>query len=82
MPLEDFEFIDCGSLSITYNIRGDATLSFTVVSNKEEPEGNYTDLTFGGVRFTGYITNLVSRLIENTEAYDHSFQMVAVGNPA
>jgi hypothetical protein len=77
---ENIEFVDCGSLSISYNIRGEVTLSFTVVSSYEEPQGDYTDLTFGGVHFTGYVVSIFSRLIENTEAYEHAFQVLAVGN--
>ena len=49
------EFIDCSSLSINYDQLGRATLSFTVVAAAAQPNDTnaYTDLTFGGVRFTG-----------------------------
>ena len=42
------EFIDCSSLTINYDILGQATLSFTVVSVKAQPDNpqQYTDLTF------------------------------------
>jgi len=77
---EEFEFVDCGTLSIQYSITGEATVSFTVVSTHGEPVGSYSEMDFGGVNFRGYVTNLVTRQLEGTAAYEHSFQIVAVGN--
>jgi hypothetical protein len=64
---EQFEFIDCPTINIAYQANGLATVSFTVVSTEPVPGVNptrdYTDLTFGGVDFKGFITSLTSQII-------------------
>jgi len=86
--IEDFEFIDCTSVGINYNARGEASLSFVVVAkydSKDISDGlnylnhTYTDLIFGGVRFKGYITDVSVREIEYTHAYEFQFSMTATG---
>lgn len=75
------EFIDCVSLSINYDELGIATVGFTVVAALAEPIDTsiYTDLTFGGVRFTGYINNLSVRRIAGTVVYEHRYSLSGVG---
>ena len=75
------EFIDCSSLSINYDLLGTATLSFTVVASQAQPINPdvYTDLTFGGVRFTGFITSLEIRRIDGTIVYEHRYSISGVG---
>ncbi len=75
------EFIDCSSLSINYDVLGTASLSFTVVASQAEPIDTqvYTDLTFGGVNFTGYITAIEIRRIPGTIVYEHRYSLSATG---
>jgi hypothetical protein len=75
------EFIDCASLSINYDELGIATIGFTVVASKSEPVDTqvYTDMTFGGVHFTGHITNLTVRRIAGTIVYEHRYSLSGVG---
>ena len=75
------EFIDCTTLSINYDVLGQATLSFTVVAVNKEPinPNTYTSRTFGGVTFTGYITGLEIRRIEGTLVYEHRYTITATG---
>lgn len=75
------EFIDCASLSINYDELGIATLGFTVVAALAAPIDTsvYTDLTFGGVRFTGDINNLSVRRIAGTIVYEHRYSLSGVG---
>ena len=75
------EFIDCTTLSINYDILGQATLNFTVVAAQKDPIDTsvYTDLIFGGVRFVTYITNLEIRKIEGTLVYEHRYTVVGTG---
>ena len=65
--VDQFEFIDCPSISISYQTTGLATVSFTVVSTEQVPGVNpprdYTILSFGGIDFQGFITNVVSGVI-------------------
>lgn len=53
------EFIDCTSLSISYDVMGIATVNFTVVRNNAEwPSADIMNsIEAGGRTFTGYVTN-------------------------
>ena len=75
------EFIDCATLSINYDLLGQATLNFTVVATEPQPINPqvYTDLTFGGVQFTGFITALEVRRIEGTLVYEHRYTISGIG---
>ncbi len=75
------EFIDCTSLSISYDLLGQATVGFTVIAAAAQPINPqvYTDLTFGGINFTGYITSLSVRRIAGTIVYEHLYSLSAVG---
>ncbi len=75
------EFIDCSTLSVNYDTLGLAMVSFTVVASHAEPNDTslYTDLTFGGVQFTGYITNLEIKRIAGTMVYEHRYSLSATG---
>lgn len=75
------EFLDCSTLNINYDLLGNATLTFTVVSVNAQPNNPslYTDLTFGGVNFTGFITSLEVRRIDGTLVYEHRYTITGVG---
>jgi hypothetical protein len=82
---EEFEFIDCANISISYQQTGLATVSFTVVSTEAVPGINpprdYTDLTFGRVNFKGYISQLQTSVIPASIplVYEHRFTLIATG---
>lgn len=75
------EFIDCSTLSISYDILGIATLGFTVIASQAQPINTqaYTDLSFGGVNFTGHITDLSIRRITGTIVFEHQYSVTGVG---
>ncbi len=73
-------FIDCASISINYDVLGTATVNFTVVSVSGQPTPNeYTTLIFGGITFTGYITNLEVRRLPGTLIYEHRYTLLGQG---
>jgi hypothetical protein len=76
---EDFEFVDCSALTITYNIRGQATLSFSVVSTRQNLLNDYTDLSYGGVNFRGYINDVSMQRIPGTLVYQFQINILAFG---
>ncbi len=84
MP-EIFEFIDCGTINISYQSNGLASVSFTVVSTQDapgiSPVRDYTDLTFGGINFKGFITNLTSQIIPASipVVFEHRFTETMTG---
>jgi hypothetical protein len=75
------EFIDCSTISISYDIEGKATIGFTVVAAQAQPINPqaYTDLEFGGINFTGIITGLTVRKIPGTIVYEHQYSISGVG---
>lgn len=84
---EQFEFIDCATISIQYQTTGLANVSFTVVSTEQEPGvfpapgRDYTDLTFGGINFKGFVTQLDSSIIPASipSVFEHRFTLVMTG---
>jgi len=76
---EDFEFIDCSTISISYSQRGIASVSFTVVSTRDSLLNSYTALTFGGVNFMLTIRDITISLIPGTLVYTYQMSMVGFG---
>ncbi len=82
---EQFEFIDCATISIQYQQNGLATVSFTVVSTEQvpgvTPARDFTQLVFGGIDFKGFITQLTSAIIPASvpTVFEHRFTIVATG---
>jgi hypothetical protein len=89
-----FEFIDCASISVNYEINGMATVGFTVVStSKTISVAEYSDVTFGAngggrstgsfsagsVRFQGYITSYELNPVAGTLVYEHRISLIAFG---
>jgi len=74
---EDFEFIDCTTISISYSQRGIATVAFSVVSTRGTLLNEYNNLTFGGVNFQLTLRDLTIALIPGTLVF--IFQMTMVG---
>ena len=62
------EFIDCTSLSFSYNTMGIVTVSYTVIHNIEDFV-TYTEITAGGQTFLGYIANATMNPIPGTEGW-------------
>jgi len=82
---ESFEFIDCPTISIAYQANGLANVSFTVVSTEdapgESPARDYTQLTFGGIDFKGFITGLTSSIIIGSipVVFEHKLTLTMTG---
>jgi hypothetical protein len=79
---EVVEFIDCGSLSISYDVTGKASVSLTILrSDRNELQETYTNRRWGGVQFDCVIMNLGQRPILGTGGWSEwSMQMEGVGN--
>jgi len=65
------EFVECTSVSITYDIYGVATVTYTVVyqtDNSDDPPFiYYNPVTYGGRTYTGYVSNMNLNKIPETE---------------
>ena len=67
---EDVEFIDCTSLSISYDIMGIATVNFTVVKNSPGfPTTSMNVISAGGRVFEGYVTSASLTPIPNAAGW-------------
>ena len=74
-------FIECTSLSISYDILGIATITYTVVTDTPGFEGQlYNQIIAGGQTFTGYITNATMTPIPRTNWYEINATLVTTTN--
>jgi len=76
------EFIECPSLSISYDATGKASVSLTVIrDNMGDLQGTYNAETWGGVRFTvGVMAATQQAIIGSGGWAQWSLQMEGVGN--
>jgi len=71
-----YEFIDCTSLSITYDVMGVATINFTIIANTSEIKTR--NEIFG---FTGYVTHVSnSPLLNSSKWYMNNVTLIATKN--
>ena len=61
-------FIECTSLSFSYNIMGIATVSYTMIHNNSS-FCYETVITAGGQTFSGYVTSMTLKTIPNTSGW-------------
>jgi len=74
------EFVDCAAISINYDALGTATISFTVVSVSAQANPQlYTTLTFGGITFTGFITDLEIRRVPGSLIFEQRYTLIGNG---
>lgn len=76
---EAFEFIDCSTINISYNARGIATVSLTVISTSSEMRGDYTFLRFGGIDFSLIIRDVQVSKIPGTRVNTFNLSMTGFG---
>ncbi|MHA1833662.1 MAG: hypothetical protein ACTSV7_06685 [Candidatus Baldrarchaeia archaeon] len=62
------EFIDCTSLSISYDVMGIATVSYTIVADSAGIKA-YDEITVASQSFDGYVTNVFAQPIPNTSRW-------------
>jgi len=82
--IEEVEFIDCGSLSISYDATGRANISLTIVKNSPDVSLNkYNNLTWGEVEFDTLVMNASQKaLVGSINWYEWGLQLSGVGNSA
>ena len=62
------EFIDCTSLSISYDVLGIVTVSYTIIANSSGIKA-YDEITVAGTLFSGYVTNVYAQPVPNTSRW-------------
>ncbi len=79
---EFVEFIDCGSLSISYDATGKASVSLTVVKDSSNPlRYTYTNRRWGGVQFDLLVMNSSQKPIIGSRGwYEWGVSMEGIGN--
>jgi hypothetical protein len=75
------DFIECTSLSMTYDILGVVTITYTVVTDTSGMEGKlFNQIIAGGKTFSGYITNANINPIPQTSWYEIHAALIATTN--
>lgn len=71
------QFIECTSLSISYDNLGLATVNYTLVSDVPNPT-IYEVVETEDVTFTGYVTSLNINIIPGTDWYETQVSLITV----
>lgn len=76
------EFIECPSLSISYDATGKASVSITVIrDDMNDLRGTYTSKSWGGVRFTVGVMGATQQPIMGSGGWAQwSLQLEGIGN--
>jgi hypothetical protein len=76
------EFTECASVSVSYDATGKASISMTVVrDDMSNLQGDYTNLTLGGVRFDLGVMSVSQQIIMGSGDWAQwSLQLEGVGN--
>lgn len=74
------EFIECTSLSVSYDILGIASITYTIVSDTPGLKA-YNELQdVGGQTFRGYVVNASVNQIQNTNWWESHVTLRATTN--
>lgn len=80
---EQIVFMDCTSLSISYDIMGIATVSYVLVSDHRTVYSylpGYDYIEAGGQIFRGYISSINFNQIPNTNWYESHVTLISTTN--
>lgn len=80
---EGIEFIDCGTLSISYDATGKVTVSFTVIRDDSQNflDNTYTEPNWGGVQFGLIVMRAAQQPIIGSGGWcQWQMQLEGVGN--
>ena len=80
MATEYIEFIDCTTLSISYDIMGIATVSYNLIRNRPGVKA-WHPLYYGGQKFEGYISSVNMQPIVGTDGwYENHVTLITTTN--
>jgi len=75
------EFIECGSVSVSYDATGKATVSYTKIKEGSGAPSTPNSLYFGGVSFTGNTMSIMpSPILGNGSWFQWQVGWQGVGN--
>ena len=80
---EQIVFMDCTSLSISYDIMGIATVSYVLVSDHRQVYSylpGYTSIFAGSQEFSGYISSINFNQIPDTDWYESHVTLISTTN--
>ena len=82
MATEEIEFIDCSSLSISFDATGKASVSLTVVRNDSNSlVGSYTNKNWGGAQFDCVLMSSIQKPLIGTGGWSEwALSMEGVAN--
>lgn len=77
---ETIQFVDCSSLSVSFDATGKASVSIQVLrSDDRNIMGDYANMTWGGTRFELVVMNASPSPMLGTTWHTWSLQMEGVG---
>lgn len=77
MAGEDF---DCPAFSVSYNIMGLATVTYSIIHNSTSNANIVDSIRAGGQTFSGYVTNIATSRLPGTTWYETSVTLITTTN--
>lgn len=74
------EFVDCPSFSVSYNIMGLATVTYSIVHSDVSCNSIVTSISAGGQTFSGYVTSISTSRMPGTTWYETNVTLIATTN--
>ena len=75
------KYTECESFSVSYNIMGIATVTYSVIHKDHDLPGVLDNsIIAGGQTFTGHITGTSTNKISDTDWFETSVSLVATTN--
>lgn len=74
------EFIEEPSFSVSYNIMGVATVTYSIIHSRAGGASISNSVSAGGQTFSGYVMSVSTNRLVGTSLYETSVVMVATTN--
>ena len=74
------EYTECPSFSVSYNIMGVATVTYSIIHSSPTCVGISNSISAGGQTFSGYVTSMSTNRMAGTSWYETNITLIATTN--
>jgi hypothetical protein len=74
------EYTECPSFSVSYNIMGIATVTYSIIHSSPSCTSIKNSISAGGQTFSGYVTSISTNRMVGTGWYETSVTLIATTN--
>ena len=80
MAAESDRFVNQPSFSVSYNIMGIATVTYSIIHSSPSCGSVSNSISAGGQSFSGYVTSVSTSNISGTNWFETSITLIATTN--